>query len=199
MAHRLTSFLFPRPMILSRLRPIRASVISAVVVLMLVCLQSQSMAQPDRPLPREEMRERINTIMIAKMDEYLDLSVEQADQFFPRFRHFSNRREELEQERRELIEELSTVEKSDPTYEREIEEFLDRIHGVDMSMVELKRQFREEVRPILDPAQRARLVIFSHQFPERVRQLIDDIRRERMEQNRMNQPRRHQNPPSQGR
>ncbi len=162
----------------------------SVVVSMLVCLQSQSMAQPDRPLPREEMRERINTIMIAKMDEFLDLSVEQADKFFPRFRHFSNRREELEQERRELIDELSHKEKSAPTDEREIEELLDRVHGVDMSMVELKRQFREEVRPILDPAQRARLVIFSHQFPERVRQLINDIRQERM-----GQPRRHQNPP----
>ena len=165
---------------------------------MLVCLQSQSMAQPNRPLPREEMRERINTIMIAKMDEYLDLSVEQAEQFLPRFRHFSNRREELEQERRELIEELSNVEKSNPTGESEIEELLNRVHGVDMSMVDLKQQFREEVRPILDPAQRARLVVFSHQFPEQVRQLIDDIRRERMEQNRMGQPRRHQNPPFQG-
>lgn len=198
MVHRIATFLFPRRIILSRLRPIKAWVFLAVVISILVCLQSQSMAQPDRPLPRKEMRERINTIMIAKMDEFLDLSVEQADQFFPRFRHFSNRREELEQERRELIEELSMVEKSTPTDEREIEELLDRVHGVDRSMVELKQQFREEVHPILDPAQRARLVIFSHQFPERVRQLIDDIRRERMGQNRMNQPRRHQNPPLQG-
>ena len=166
---------------------------------MLLCLQVQSLAQPDPPLPRKEMRERINTIMIAKLDKYLDLSVEQADQFFPRFRHFTNRREELEQERLELIDELITMEQLDPTNEKEIEELLNRIHAVDVSMVELKRQFREDVRPILDPVQRARLVIFSHQFPERVRQLIDDVRQQRMEQNRRNQPPRHQNPPPLGR
>ena len=130
--------------------------------------------------------------MIAKLDKYLDLSVEQADQFFPRFRRFSDRRQELEQERRELIDELSLVVQSDSTNEKAIEELLDRVHGVDMSMVELKQQFREEVRPILSPVQRARLEIFSHQFPERVRKLIDDTRRERL---RMNQPERHQGPP----
>ena len=144
MAQWVPSCLISRPKSLSR-QPIGwISTVISGVVLMLLCLQVQSLAQPDPPLPRKEMRERINTIMIAKLDKYLDLSVEQADQFFPRFRHFTN-------------------------------------------------------RPILDPVQRARLVIFSHQFPERVRQLIDDVRQQRMEQNRRNQPPRRQNPPPLGR
>lgn len=173
--------------------------IASAVVMMLVCFQVQSMAQPDRPLPRKEMQERINTIMIAKLDKYLDLTVEQADKFFPRFRHFTNQRDELEQERLGLIEELIAMEQLDPTNEKDIEELLDRVHTVDLNMVELRRQFRVDVRPILDPAQRARLVIFSHQFPEQVRQLIDDVRQQRMEQNRRNQPPMHQNPPPLGR
>ena len=195
MNHRLSSTSFSIRKHLSQVRPIRASVIMSVMILVLACFQLQSMAQPDRPLPREKMRERISTIMIAKLDEYLALSVEQADQFFPRFRHFNDRREELEQERLDLIDELILMEQLDPSNEKEIEELLNQVHSVDVSMVELKRQFREDVRPILDPAQRARLVIFSHQFPERIRHLIEDVRQQRIQQNRMNDPRKHQNPP----
>jgi Spy/CpxP family protein refolding chaperone len=170
-----------------------------LLISMLVCYQVQSMAQPGSPLPRKEMQERINTIMIAKLDKYLDLTVEQADKFFPRFRQFTNRRDELEQQRLGLIDELIAQEQLDPTNEKEIEELLDRVHIVDVNMVELRQQFREDIRPILSPAQRARLVIFSHQFPEQVRQLIDDVRQQRMEQKRRNQPPGHQNPPPLGR
>lgn len=198
MAHRTPSCLVPQTK-LSR-QPIgHIATITSLAVLMLVCFQVQSMAQPDPPLPRKEMQERINTIMIAKLDKYLDLSVEQADKFFPRFRHFTNQRDELEKERLGLIDELIAMDQLDPTNEKEIEELLDRVHSVDVRMVELRRQFREDVRPILNPAQRARLVIFSHQFPEQVRQLIDDVRQQRMEQKRRNQPPGHQNPPPLGR
>jgi Spy/CpxP family protein refolding chaperone len=138
-------------------------------------------SQAGPPPMRHQVRDRVNTIMIAKLDEYLDLTVEQADQFLPRFRHFNERREELQRERGDVMEELIRVEESDPEDEVRIEELLDRLEAIDGDMLELRRGFREEVRPILSPRQRARLEIFSHRFPEQLRRLIEDVRRDRME------------------
>jgi Spy/CpxP family protein refolding chaperone len=138
-------------------------------------------AQPERPMLREHLRDRVNTIMIAKLDEYLDLSMEQAEQFFPKFRHFNNRREELAQSRREAMDDLIRVEDSEPDNEKRIEEQIDRLESIDGDMINLNREFRKEVRSILTPRQRARFVIFTERFPEQVRRIIEDVRRERGE------------------
>ena len=165
----------------------RVPVISVFVLLCLGCVVSVTMAQPDRPLLRQEIRERVNTIMIARLDEYLDLSVEQADQFFPRFRRYRGRLDEFERRRGEVLRELRHEEESEGTDEDKIEGMLDRLEKVDGDILQLHRDFRNEVRPILTPKQRARLVIFSYQFPERVRQLVQDIRG-RQDQRRFQRP-----------
>ena len=169
------------------LTPTMITAIFGLALFCVGCLVSVTMAQPDRPLLRQEIRERVNTIMIAKLDEYLDLSVEQADQFFPRFRRYRERLDEFERSRGETLRELRYEEESDGTDENKIEGILDHLEKVDADMLQLHRDFRNEVKPILTPKQRARLVIFSHQFPERVRQLVHDMRH-RQEQRPFQRP-----------
>ena len=148
-------------------------------IVMLGLLSCSAIAQPDRPMLREQLRDRVNTIMIAKLDEYLDLTMEQAEQFFPKFRHFNNQREELEQSRRDAMGDLISVEDSEPDNEKKIEDLIDRLESIDGNLINLNREFRKEIRSILTPRQRARFVIFSQRFPEQVRRIIEDVRRER--------------------
>ena len=162
-------------------------------IVMLGLLSCSAIAQPDRPMLREQLRDRVvlqhlrqlqlrdrvNTIMIAKLDEYLDLTMEQAEQFFPKFRHFNNQREELEQSRRDAMGDLITVEDSEPDNEKKIEDLIDRLESIDGNLINLNREFRKEIRSILTPRQRARFVIFSQRFPEQIRRIIEDVRRER--------------------
>jgi Spy/CpxP family protein refolding chaperone len=153
----------------------------ACVAVLILGITPQISAQPEGPMLREHLRDRVNTIMIAKLDEYLDLSMEQAEQFFPKFRHFNNRREELEQRRRGALEDLIRVEDSKSDNEKKIEDSIDRLEAIDGDRLNLNREFRKDVRSILTPRQRARFVIFTERFPEQVRRIIDDVRRERME------------------
>jgi hypothetical protein len=140
---------------------------------------------------RDRLRDRVETVIIGKFSESLNLTPEQAEKFFPRLRQYHVSMEEIQREQRELranLDELSDARESSP---EEVDRLLDRFSENQRRMVTLKRGFLGEVSPFLSPQQLSRCSILMDEIPQRVREMI----RERRDLLREDRPRARQPAP----
>jgi len=144
----------------------------------LILLAQTLLAQPHMDLERREMmRERIETLKLWKMIEFMDLSPEQSDEFLPQLREFQKAQKELEMGRRQLFKELEEELESKEPDEKKLRQI---ILGLEKNKEELERErknFLTNSRKTLTPIQGAKLLLFEHTFEK---QLRDTIRKFRM-------------------
>ena len=140
------------------------------------------LAQPPMDSVRKErMRERIETLRLWKMIEFLDLSSEQSDEFLPLLHEFQKAQKELEMVKRQLFKELEEeLELKEPD-EKNLQQIL---LGLEENKAELERERRKFLtssKKALTAVQEAKLILFEHKFEK---QLRDTIRKFRMQSGR---------------
>ena len=133
---------------------------------------------------RDRLRDRVETVIIGKFSESLDLSPEQAEKFFPRLRQFHRNIEDIQREQRDLRDQLDKLSDERDSSPEEVNRLLDRLSENQQRMVELKRRFLTEVSPFLSPQQVSRCSILMDEIPQRVREMI----RERQDMLREDRP-----------
>jgi Spy/CpxP family protein refolding chaperone len=124
-------------------------------------------------------REQIETVIIGKFATELNLSSDQAEKFFPRFREFQNQTEDLQRqqmERRRALEELSTNPEADP---QQVDGLLKDQSRQEQQMMEFKQHFLMDVSHFLTPQQVSRCSILMDDLPRRVHEFIQERRQER--------------------
>lgn len=125
--------------------------------------------QGPRPERLRDLREKVEQAKHRKLREALALDDETAPKFFEKYRVAEQEIQELSRERNEELRKLYQLmqgagkdEDVDPAMER-VRELTERIQD---------RQLRldSELKPILSPRQRARLLAFEQEFNRRVRE-----------------------------
>jgi Spy/CpxP family protein refolding chaperone len=154
-----------------------------VVVVGIVLLAGAAFAQPPagKPdagpgdAPRWD-RERLETVIIGKFSSELNLTPDQAEKFFPRFKQFQNQvedRQRQQHDRRAELDRLSNDPNADKT---KVNELLAAQGQSQQSMLDLKQQFMTDVSTFLSPQQISRCSILLDELPRRVQQFIEERR-----------------------
>lgn len=125
---------------------------------------------------RGRLRDRIETVIIGKFAESLNLSPEQAEKFFPLLRQYQQSMEGMQREQRELRDGLDALSFENDSSPEEVSQYLDQFSANQQRMVGEKRRFLENVSPVLSPQQVSRCSILMDEIPHRVREMIRDRR-----------------------
>lgn len=135
----------------------------------------KSMGMLSLPFPQVgngEVDERMEMMMTWKLTNDLDLTPEQADKFFPRFKEHREKMGDLEKETFNVSEKIK--EKIDSGKEisvTELNEALENLNQLEMMKIDEKERFINEMSDYLSTNQLAKLALYKHYF-------IKDLRKE---------------------
>lgn len=143
----------------------------------LIFLPQTLLAQPPLDLEkREEIRERIETLRVWRMIEFLDLRPEQSDEFLPLLHKFKKTQKDLEMARRKLFKDLKNELESEEPDEKKIQQIL---LGLEKNREELEKErkiFLINSRKTLTLIQEARLLLFEQRFERELKETIRKLR-----------------------
>ena len=152
-----------------------------IIKFLLFFLLIYGVAHPQPPLPRERVREKIETIRMWKLTAALNLSQEQSMRFFPLFNQWESKQRQLGRERDRLLEKLKAVLKREKPKEKEIRELLIKLEENQTDREKGQKDFWVQASEILTIRQRAEYLIFQRDFERRIREIVKDIRDHRRE------------------
>ena len=154
----------------------KISLIILISGILIFSVKSLLAQPPVDSVRKEKMRERIETLRLWKMIEFLDLSSEQSDEFLPLLHEFHKAQKELEMSRRRLFNELEeNLELKEPD-EKNLQQIL---LGLEQNKADLEKQrikFLTNSKKVLTPVQEAKLILFEHVFEKQLRDTIRKFR-----------------------
>ena len=109
-------------------------------------------------------RKSIESMMIWKLTEELELEVGQAEKFFPRFRQHRVEMENLRKKQRSLAGSLKLNMKNDKLTSSEVSRIIKETSSLKRKMSDLEEKFLINSGDILNPVQQAKLGVFKHKM-----------------------------------
>ncbi len=135
--------------------------------------------QPGRPWPQHTPHQA-RMVRMWKLTEYLELTEEQAEKFFPRTRAHRDEMQKIGEQRRELHQEFVKKIESGKVSRRDTKKFIDELHRLDLARLELRRKHMKAVEDVLTEVQQAKYATFDEHFMGQLKRRLGDrgIRRE---------------------
>ena len=115
-------------------------------------------------LYEQENRKSIESMMIWKLTEELELEVDQAEKFFPRFRQHRAEMENLRRKQRSLAGSLRLNMKNSKLTSSEVNRIIKETSSLKRKMSDLEEKFLINSGDILNPVQQAKLGVFKHKM-----------------------------------
>jgi hypothetical protein len=148
-----------------------------IITLLIIITQSMLSAQEPSPLEEvlpdsliEEDKKAMEAMMVWKLTEELDLKVEQADKFFPRFREHRKAIDEIKNKERALGKSLNqNMKNKDNLTGAEVNKIIKESTALRKKMADLEERFLIESGEILNPNQQAKLGLFKHKMMKNVK------------------------------
>ena len=157
-----------------------------ITVALVLAIALPVMAQDDLPFDpprrhierkqREEIREKMETMMIWKMTDELDLTEDQAARFFPMLKAHREQIDVLQEQRKELSDKLADLVWKTDVEKQEIYKLIDQLDTIEKQSLELRKKFRKDAEGVLEPNQVGKLVLFNQHFPQVMRDMIREHR-----------------------
>ena len=135
----------------------------------------------------DDAREKIKATRIAMITEKLGLSPEQAQQFWPVYNEFTDRREELVMEYRQA----ERAAKARGNTEEDQRKLLDLRHNLKQRELNLEKDYSERLLNVIDTRQLSQLRGAEEDFRQMVREYIQrrEVREQRIDNMRQRQQR----------
>ncbi len=135
-----------------------------------------------------ERRERLKTLRIWKMTEFLDLSSEQSTAFFPKLKDFEKYTRSKQKKQRELIQEITEkINESDYSPKRsDVKKLIHRLAEIEKDIINQKEEFINDLSTVLTPEQQLQYIVFENRFRRKLMKTLNQQAR----QKRLNQERR---------
>ena len=109
-------------------------------------------------------RKSMESMMIWKLTEELELEVDQAEKFFPRFRQHRGEMENLRKKQRSLAGSLKLNMKNSKLTSSEVNSIIKETSLLKRKMSDLEEKFLINSGDILNPVQQAKLGVFKHKM-----------------------------------
>ncbi len=152
---------------------------------LLMCMLSFAIAQNDtkRDLRQDdwledgsERSQRRESMVIWRLTEDLDLSSEQAEKFFPRFReHRENLKEIGKDERKSLMEIRFKIREDEEISKSEMEKTIKKVAELRKDRIDIETKFILGMEDILDPNQMVKLSVFKQRL---MKEMQGEVREE---------------------
>ena len=139
-----------------------------VVLLILVVALANAAGEKDP-------REIIENVRIYKMTKELDLSTEQAIEFFPKLREFQQVEHRFQEEKTRILNEMRDHVNRGST-DKEILSLLDEYEQAHRDRLTGLIEKTKEMFDILTPRQRAKYLIFQDDFNREIREMIKKVK-----------------------
>ena len=162
--------------------------------LLLVCMVSFAIAQSDsrrdlgqddwsnEETPRSERRE---SMVIWRLTEDLDLSSEQAEKFFPRFREHREQLDEIgKDERKSLMDVRYKIRDQEELSKSEMERTIKKVSALRKDRVDLETKFILGMDDILTPNQMVKLSVFKQRLMKEMQSEMRDRKGKDRKKNR---------------
>jgi Spy/CpxP family protein refolding chaperone len=143
----------------------KASRIVAFILAGLV-IGARGQAQPAQadPQARARLRENINTLMLLRMTEALDLSEEQTAKLFPPLTRIEKEKADLQRRMATEVRTLREALQSEPVREPDVLASVNRVRELRRAVREKDEEFEAVVEANLTPVQKGKYVIFLVDF-----------------------------------
>jgi len=131
-----------------------------------VVLGARAQAQPAQadPQVRARLRENINTLLLLRMTEALDLSEEQTAKLFPPLTRIEKEKADLQRRMGIEVRNLRETLQSEPVREPDVLASVKRVRELRQAIREKDEEFDAVVEANLTPVQKGRYVIFLVDF-----------------------------------
>jgi len=137
------------------------------LVFLLLFFTISGFAQMHQPMVPSNPQ--MESLIIYHMTEYLELTPEQAELFFPRMRHHKENMKELFDKIRELSEKTNECCREKQISEDELDTIISEFRIIEKSIREEKERYLDDLKPVLNPSQRAKLIFFEDEFRKELR------------------------------
>ena len=118
-----------------------------------------------------DRQEKIERLKVAFITEKLDLSVEEAEKFWPVYNQFSDQRKEIKKSLRDLKKKLEFSYTAN-----DIISYTDQMAVLEKKEVDLKAKFVKDALPILGPAKTVKLASLEEEFKKELLQRLKERR-----------------------
>lgn len=114
----------------------------------------------------ENRREKLEAMRIWKMTDFLDLSAEQSEKFFPMLREFEKNVRREQEKQRELISEIyDRMREADYTpTESDVEKLISQLADSERNIIDKKEEFIISLSEVLTPEQQIKYIVFDIRF-----------------------------------
>ena len=114
--------------------------------------------------------EKIENMIVWRLTDDLDLSTEQAEKFFPRFRDHRKKLKEIENQERDITSNIDR----DNLNKSSVKKIIEDITKLRQKRIELESDFVLSMDDILEPGQMIRLGVFKQRMMMKMREEIQD-------------------------
>lgn len=143
-----------------------------IVVFLLVIMAFSYGQESDSRDPREI----IEKVRIYRLTKELDLSTEQAIEFFPKLNELHKIDSEFRRRRQEILVHLKDL-LGTGAPDMEIKESLGAYEKILRDRVERQITKMREIQTMLTPSQQAKYLIFQDEFEREIREMIKEVKR----------------------
>ena len=124
----------------------------------------------------DDPRVIIEKIRIYRLTRELDLTTEQAIEFFPKLNELQKIDKDFRARQKEILDNLKAMIYEDAE-QKEILKSLSRYETIFKEKVERQLSKMGEIRELLTPVQQARYLIFQDEFEREIRRMIKEVRK----------------------
>ena len=114
--------------------------------------------------------EKMENMIVWRLTDELDLSIDQAEKFFPRFREHRKNLEEIGRQEREMI---VNIDQEEPN-KKDVKKMIEEISKLHQNRIELEAEFVLSLDDVLAPEQMIRLGVFKQKMMMEMRAEMRD-------------------------
>ena len=122
-----------------------------------------------------ERRERMESLRIWKMTEFLELSSDQSVLFFPKLREYEESIRSDQEGQREIIRRINEkIEReADRISEEDVRKYTQQMTDFEKKIIDKKQKFILDLSDVLTPEQQMKFIIFDSNFRNRLMKMLN--------------------------
>jgi len=120
---------------------------------------------------------RLERLRMNKLVEFLGLEGEDRETFVAASEKYGNRRMELDLSHKATLDSLARGLRTGELNEGDVYRLTEKLDNLETERQATRREFREEIKPLLKPDQYGKLIVFEYRFEAQILDRLSEFRR----------------------
>ena len=116
-------------------------------------------------------REKMEMLAVWKLTEHLELTAEQGEKFFPRFREHEAEKKNIREQQKAIYKQLK---EKDENSQSDVDAAMNQLVALEKQMIDARQSFVTGMKDILSAEQQLKLLTFQGEFMKEMRGRLKD-------------------------